>query len=296
MSKLVSAIITTHNRKDLLLKAINSVLNQTYKNIECIVVDDASTDATQEILSDLIQQQKVRYIYIAPENSRGGNHARNVGVQNARGEYLAFLDDDDEWLPEKTEKQVAVLENNADVGFVFCGRLIEKNFDVSSRVSDGVKTKDGDLSKEILIRITTTTTCIMVRKDILLQAGGFDEELKYWQEYEMTIRVLQLTKAVGIKEDLVLYRVITGDTGRLSNKIEGWEQAVDYINQKHKLLFATLNEYEEALRQVYVCIDGFSRAKKAGSIKYMCKYVWRVLLNKNMRNIVIEKFVKRNEK
>ncbi|WP_288911006.1 glycosyltransferase family 2 protein, partial [uncultured Thomasclavelia sp.] len=88
---LVSAIITTHNRLELLKRAIQSVYNQTYSNIELIVVDDASDDGTKE----WAEQQSFKFIYIPKEKSKGGNYARNLGIKSSHGKYVAFLDDDD---------------------------------------------------------------------------------------------------------------------------------------------------------------------------------------------------------
>ena len=92
MNQLVSAIITTHNRLDLLPRAIDSVLSQSYKNIECVVVDDASTDETQNYC---LNRSDIVYVRIEKEDSKGGNFARNQGILAAKGEILAFLDDDD---------------------------------------------------------------------------------------------------------------------------------------------------------------------------------------------------------
>lgn len=292
---LVSAVITTHNRKDLLLLAIQSVLNQTYKNIECIVVDDASTDGTKEILNDYIKQRKLRYIYIPAEKSCGGNHARNIGIRNANGQYIAFLDDDDEWLPEKIEKQIIAFEQNKDVGFVYCGLIREKNMNPDTRVQQNIsnpKNKEGDLSKEVLIHIITNTSAIMVNKEILDRCGYFDEALKYWQEYELCIRILQIAKAKCVRENLVLYRVLQGDKSRLSNKLEGWEGAVRYIEEKHKVLLGMLSHQEEGMRKAYVCIDGFIRGKNAGSLLFMLKYMCIALWNKDIRKAVIQKIKK----
>ena len=93
---MVSAIVTTHNRRKLVKKAIDSVLSQTYKQIECIVVDDAGTDDTSVFLKEYIEKGLIQYIYIPREKSKGGNHARNQGIKASKGEYIAFLDDDDE--------------------------------------------------------------------------------------------------------------------------------------------------------------------------------------------------------
>ena len=112
--KLVSAIITTHNRRDLLKRAIDSVLVQTYTNIELIVVDDASDDGTSEVCND----KRIKYIYIPKSESHGGNYARNLGIKTSKGEYCAFLDDDDVWLPRKIELQLeAFSKNPQNIGF-----------------------------------------------------------------------------------------------------------------------------------------------------------------------------------
>lgn len=92
--QLVSAIITTHNRAELLTRAIESALGQTYREIEVIVVDDASTDNTREVC----EKYPIHYIHIPKAESRGGNYARNLGIRAVKGEYCAFLDDDDYWL------------------------------------------------------------------------------------------------------------------------------------------------------------------------------------------------------
>ena len=110
----VSAIITTHNRLELLIKAINSVLNQTYENIELIIVDDNSTDGTRTYIQKLLLENKdISYIYISPDDSKGGNYARNLGINAASGEYIAFLDDDDEWLVDKIQKQINFLKDKS---------------------------------------------------------------------------------------------------------------------------------------------------------------------------------------
>lgn len=291
---LVSAIITTHNRKKLLMRAIESVLTQTYKNIECIVVDDASTDKTQDDIQLYINSGKIQYIYIEPRDSQGGNHARNVGIYHAKGQYIAFLDDDDEWFSDKIEKQVREMERNAETGFVYCGVMVEKNLDKTTwkvRPNRIDKYLEGNISKEILIRIITTTTTIMVKRGILEEVGYFDENLNYWQEYELCIRILQKTQAKAVREPLALYRVIDSDKNRLSNKMAGWEKSVKYIEQKHKSLIALLNKEEEAYRKAYIYIDGFLRGRNTGNIRYMGKYVWLMMKNREVRKVIFQKAV-----
>ena len=105
----VSIIIPTYNRAHLIGRAIQSVLNQTYQNFEIIVVDDGSTDNTEEMIKEFQKHDK-RIKYIRHEKNRGGAAARNTGIKVARGEYIAFQDSDDEWLPEKLEKQMDVFQ------------------------------------------------------------------------------------------------------------------------------------------------------------------------------------------
>ena len=116
---LVSVIITTHNRKEMLVKAIESVLGQTYKKLECIVVDDASTDGTREHITEYINNKRILYYYISENESRGGNYARNVGLENASGDVVAFLDDDDEWTKDKIEKQMQAIKASDNIGLVY---------------------------------------------------------------------------------------------------------------------------------------------------------------------------------
>src|SRR4030042_5052103 len=103
----VSIIIPTYNRAHLVMRAINSVLDQSFQDFEIIIVDDASRDNTEKMVSGIRDK---RIFYIRHEKNRGGSAARNTGIKQARGEYIAFLDSDDEWLPEKLEKQLKVLE------------------------------------------------------------------------------------------------------------------------------------------------------------------------------------------
>lgn len=97
----VSVIIPTHNRSDRMIRAVDSVRKQTYKNLEIVIVNDASVDDTEEVVRKIDDE---RIVYLKIEKSQGANHARNVGVSHSTGEYLAFLDDDDEWFDEKIEK------------------------------------------------------------------------------------------------------------------------------------------------------------------------------------------------
>jgi len=122
----VSVIIPTYNREQLLKRAIQSVLNQTFRDFEIIVVDDGSTDNTKEII-DSFTSDKIKYIY--ESNSGGAARPKNTGIKNAQGKYIAVLDSDDEWLPQKLEKQIELLEIFQDpkLGAVGCDVFVFEN-------------------------------------------------------------------------------------------------------------------------------------------------------------------------
>lgn len=261
MEKLVSAIITTHNRKDLLQRAINSVFAQTYSNIELIVVDDHSEDGTSEICQDT----RVKYIYIPKEESRGGNYARNLGIKASKGEYCAFLDDDDYWLPTKIEKQVSLIEK-MDCELVHCGRRKEIVKSVGIEYRDVLPKPDhwGDMHKKILQTICTTTTNILAKREALVDVGMFDENLLFWQEYELTIRLAQRKPFYFVNEPLSVYRVDIRDSNRLTNKYFAWREAVKYIHRKHADLYAQLNSLEKIMVWNLVWRDASTRCKASG--------------------------------
>lgn len=258
----VSAIITTRNRCNLLARAIESVVNQSYQNIEIIVVDDASTDSTRQVC----ESYNVKYIYIPQVESRGGNYARNLGIANSSGDYLAFLDDDDYWLPAKIQKQVELIEDK-QCGFVYCGMKIE-NVDCNGDVSYDIKNINnrlcGDLHKRIFVTICTTTSCILLRRSLVDSIGGFDESLGFWQEYELTIRAAQITPIYFVDDYLVVYRKNRFDKNRLTNKYYDWLKAVSYVENKHKCLIDKLSIVYKILHRSLVYRERYNRAAISG--------------------------------
>jgi len=264
MYPLVSSVITTHNRALLLRRAIESVLSQTYCYIECIVVDDKSTDNTKDVCSEF---PAVRYIYISPEESKGGNYARNKGIKAAKGHYVAFLDDDDYWLPEKIEKQVDVMEKH-ECDLVYCGRTLEIVANEVIQYEDQIPLQEctGNISSKILQEIYATTSCIMAKRQKLIDIGMFDEDLRFWQEYELQIRIAQFHPFYCVCEPLVVYRCNVNDNQRLTNKYYAWRNAVKYIREKHKNLYQKQSLLEKIGTWQMTTYDGISRAKSSGLV------------------------------
>lgn len=287
-NQIVSAIITTHNRKELLKRAIESVFAQTYSPIELIIVDDHSEDGTSEVCQD----PRIRYIYIPKEESRGGNYARNLGIKASKGEYCAFLDDDDYWLPTKIEKQVSLIER-MDCELVHCGkrREIVKSVGIEYRDTLPNPRHWGDMHKKILQTIcTTTTTNILAKRQALIDVGMFDENLRFWQEYELTIRLAQRKPFYFVNEPLSVYRVDTRDSHRLTNKYYEWKKAVRYIHQKHAALYSQLSLIEKYKVKCLVWRDASSRCKASGL--YGLYTYYRILNLPSMINNKLRKLLK----
>lgn len=255
---LVSVIITTHNRLRLLKRAVGSVWDQTYSNLELIVVDDSSDDGTYQ----WAQGQTFKYCFIPKEESKGGNYARNLGVRAAKGKYIAFLDDDDYWKPEKIYKQMGLIKARC-CGLVYCGRCFEHVLNDSVEYSESQTNphNQGDVRKKIFSSIMCSTSTILVERKLLISAGLFDENLRYWQEYELNIRLAQMTHFYFVDEPLCIYRIDEQDEQRLTNKYFEWKKAVSYIENKHKEMIDRLPLYDKIQRKIMILWDAKNRCK-----------------------------------
>ncbi|RGS30187.1 glycosyltransferase family 2 protein [Bacteroides cellulosilyticus] len=271
---LVTAIITTHNRNDLVGRAIESVLHQTYKNLECIVVDDASIVSAEAVC----RKYSVEFIYIPKAESKGGNHARNVGIKAAKGEYIAFLDDDDYWLPTKIEKQVAlIIEKQCALVYSNAKAEIVQGNNVTYMEYSLDYTKRGDMHEKIFMSICCLNITILVEKQKLFEVGLFDEDVRFWQEYELTMRLAQVSLFYFVDEILAVYRVNVKDTGRLTNKYYEWRKAVDYIYDKHKKYYSQLSVFGKYYARMTFVQDAIERMRNAGLVFKRCIYLF--LLN-----------------
>lgn len=196
----VSVIIPTYNRAHLVARAICSVIAQTYQDFEIIVVDDASKDNTEEVVRRL-GDHRIRYIQ--HEGNRGGSAARNTGIRAAHGEYIAFLDSDDEWLPEKLERQVASLRAKpSGVGVAYTRFWRVKEGEYTGPWPR--KCAEGNVFLHQLSGLTTSpTSCMLLRATCFDVAGLFDEELPARQEDELKIRLSRAFEFTTVHEPLV---------------------------------------------------------------------------------------------
>lgn len=199
----VSVIITTYNRADYLGFAIDSVLSQTFEDFELIIIDDGSTDGTKELVNSY-QDERIIYHY---QENRGQNPARNKGMAISNGEYIAHLDSDDMWIPSKLEKQVYILENNYNIGLVYCGtQLIDGMHNVIG--TQPIVIHNGKvLDKLLMTNFLYNGSCAIFRKDCLKKVGFFDESFKRMTDWEFYLKFAIYYKFFGINEYLLKYRI-----------------------------------------------------------------------------------------
>ncbi|MBN9662345.1 MAG: glycosyltransferase [Acidobacteria bacterium] len=209
---LVSAIIPTYNRAKVVTDAIDSILHQTYGRVELIVVDDGSTDETQEVLG----KYGDRIIVIRQENA-GPSAARNRGIAAAHGEFVGFLDSDDVWLPTKLEKQVALLTKcDESVPCCLCNIMMNwsdggrSSFDIawlSIEQPEGIWT---NVSEVVATRFVLLNQGVLIRRSALQRLGGFDESLRYLEDHDLTLRMSLLGPWGILREPLVIWRETKG--------------------------------------------------------------------------------------
>lgn len=207
MGALVSVIISTYNYGQYVCQAVDSALAQTYKDIEVLVVDDGSTDDTREHLAQY--GGRIRYIY---QEHKERSAARNTGIRNARGKYLAFLDADDIWLPQKLEFQVPILDQAPEVGLVYCWayfinpsgqRIVYNGKDTLRGLAAGSRVFEQLLFENV---ITASGSTAVIRRECVDKVGMFDESLPYAEDQDLWMRITLHYQIAVVTEALVCYR------------------------------------------------------------------------------------------
>jgi glycosyltransferase involved in cell wall biosynthesis len=198
---LVSVIIPTYNRAHLLGRAVRSVINQTFEDFEIIIVDDASTDGTHTLVKSL---EDKRISYIKLYLNQGASIARNVGIQHAQGEYIAFLDSDDEWFPLKLKKQLDVFKDSPpNLGLVYTKSVTVTE---NSEKPSIVPLFCGNLLPFLLVyNYIGLTSTPLIRKECFSKSGFFDESLPVSEDWDMWIRISQYYECSFVPETLVRY-------------------------------------------------------------------------------------------
>ena len=204
---LVSVVLPTCNRARLLGRAIASVLAQTAADLELLVVDDGSIDGTPDVLA-AIRDPRVHRLRL--DVNGGVSRARNAAIAVSRGQWLAFLDDDNEWAPTYLARQLALVASRPEAGVVYC--RAQRHDDRTDRDVGiaPVLVREGPVFCHIVNGWNPPVSCTMVRRSMLVAAGGFDERLRLREDLDLWLRLAQQTCFAGTSEILVVRHEHTG--------------------------------------------------------------------------------------
>ncbi len=248
----VSVIIPTHNRAHVLGEAIESVLAQTYRDFKLIVVDDASTDGTAEVLARYTGEYGEKIRALRRQENGGAGVARNDGLRASRGEYIAFLDSDDLFLPARLESAVRFLDQRQHFGAVYsemlCVGFHPKRCEFWAASRGGGRS--GRVFEALVERDLVKTPTLTVRRHLLLQVGGFNEALASGQDADLWWRLARETEFGFVDEVGSIYRTADGSLCRLGARSSGsWVRRTrnalatypDLTTRERRALCATLS-------------------------------------------------------
>lgn len=218
---MVSVIIPTYNRSETIKKSIYSVLNQTYNNIEIIVIDDKSTDNTEEVMKNIIDK-RIRYIKL--DENKGACFARNRGIELAKGKYIAFQDSDDEWLPQKLEVQLRYLQEK-DLDIVSC-----RMYQIFDEEKTNIFPKKCEIDRKQVYLKNVISTQTILGKAECFKNEKFDINLPRFQDWDLVLRLLKNYK-LEIVEDILVKAYIQENS--ISKNPEKAIKAIEIFLEKH---------------------------------------------------------------
>lgn len=222
----VTAIIPTYNRPALCAQAIESVLAQTFRDFELIVVDDGSLEDTGRMLAGF--GDRLRTIR---QTNAGVSVARNAAAAQASGRYLAFLDHDDLWMPEKLEVMVPAFDAAPEAGMAYSSvRHLDESGEQRSSDDATVEVRSGRLFQEIFAReIRISTSSMMVRREVFAGIGGYDPALPVAQDYDLHLRIALRSPVLGVPRVLTAVRFTRGSGGQ--NRIQAHRDIITVLER-----------------------------------------------------------------
>jgi len=232
----ISAIITTFNRANFLKKAIRSALNQTFKDFELLILDNNSTDETETVVKGF-PDKKIKYIKHRPLNI---SQARNLGIKEAKGKYIAFLDDDDDWLPNKLKDQIEIFkkEKDPEVMMIYGGFI--RTYANSKKTEKYIPQSKGKITATLLWQkdpVTGSASNPLIKKEIFKKIGGYDEKVLTGEDWEFYLRLSKKYK-INFTDKIVL-NINQHPGPRLGYKIK---EAID-------LEILIINKYQEIFKK-----------------------------------------------
>ncbi len=239
----VSIIIPTYNSSLFIKRTIESVFAQTFKDWELLIVDDCSTDETLKIIEDLAKNNSKIKIFKTPENSGGPALAKNMGVKNAQGEYIAFLDHDDEWLPEKLEKQLEFFGKNKDkkIGVVSCGANLVNEHGKCFSLYNPSRAKF-DFPEILLRNPIYSNSSVLIKKEIIDLVGERDLNMKYSEDWDMWIRIVKAGFSLYFINQPLFNYYFHGNNATKAKKDKLVKvKDAQYVFNKHNDIYAKYN-------------------------------------------------------
>ncbi|HED36471.1 MAG TPA: glycosyltransferase [Gammaproteobacteria bacterium] len=268
---LVSVVIPAFNSEKYITECIDSVLNQSYKNTEILIIDDGSTDGTVNIVSGYINDK----IKLFHQKNSGSGAARNHGVKQASGEWIAFIDADDIWLPNKLEKQLGLCSNHiwSHTDLYFHGDVYPKH----TKTTEFTEKHSGFILKNLLVENSIGTSSVVIKKKTFDEYGGFDTNLRALQDWDLWLRVAEKHQVCYFDEPLVYYRVHSSSVSR--NVRKTWPYHFYLINRifSQKGIANNLQElkYEALSRSSKICSQ---IAEQEGDYLFSCSCAIRSLI------------------
>lgn len=270
-----TVIVPTYNRSKTVVEAIDSVLDQTFDDYELIVVDDGSTDQTAEILSQRYADSQINYVY---QRNRGKAGVRNTGIKLALGEYLAFLDSDDKWKPEKLERQAAFIREHEDVDIVYgpVEVIDEANQPLDAetrwfREKFQNQHRRGETYENLSHDWVLFTSNFVIRRSLLEKVGMYDESISHLEDVDLYLRLALMGHSFYYLDELLTeYRVHEGNT-QTDNHFQG----LISVAEKHlgKIAEGVYKPHQPSLAQShfhlniagshYTLLDDFPRMRSA---------------------------------
>lgn len=256
----VSVIIPTYRRSHLVGQAIESVLAQSYTDYEVIVVNDGSTDKTAEVLARFGNK-----ISVVHQRNKGLSAARNAGIRIAQGRYIAFLDDDDLWLPHKLEKQIACLEAHPKIGLVYSDMFcFNENGMLPNTWAKANPGPQVPLLWTLFVRNFIPVPTVVIRRECLDAVGLFDETLTSCEDYDMWLRIIPKWQVHSINEPLAHYRQ---SPDSMQNNEE--RMFVNWLRVKEK----AFHSHPELQKLPLMCLDlCFFKGYLSLAYLYICRY------------------------
>jgi len=283
--KLISVIMPTYNRVDYLPLAIDSVLNQTYRNLELLIIDDGSTDATRELINSY-NDDRIFYSY---QHNQGQSVARKSGLNNARGQFICFLDSDDLMKPGKLERQLQLMEANPDYHVIYGeNEIIDEKGQVQTQARS-IRRYSGNIMKELLAFNFIEFETAMIRRVCFDEMGGPNVNTRVADDYELFLKFSTRYKFLYVPEIFAQYRVMASQISSnkdkrfqsnftiLSNFFKLYPELVDshMIDYTWCRFYTNRGRYQASVGRLKQAFSDYLTAIK---YKPSSKHPWRALL------------------